>query len=33
VEGFYILASQWISGADLAVSEGAHHPGFVHLAV
>jgi hypothetical protein len=26
VEGFYILASQWISGADLAVSEGAHHP-------
>jgi hypothetical protein len=32
VEGFYILTSQWISGADLAVSEGAHHL-FVHLAV
>jgi hypothetical protein len=32
VEGFSILASQLISGADLAVSEGAHHPG-VLLAV
>jgi hypothetical protein len=32
VEGFSILASQLDSGADLAVSEGAHHPG-VLLAV
>jgi hypothetical protein len=24
VEGFSILTSQWISGADLAVLEGAH---------
>jgi hypothetical protein len=32
VEGFYYLASQLDSGADLAVSEGAHHS-FVHLAV
>jgi hypothetical protein len=26
VEGFSIMASQLDSGADLAVSEGAHHP-------
>jgi hypothetical protein len=32
VEGFSILTSQWISGADLAISVGAHHPG-VLLAV
>jgi hypothetical protein len=32
VEGFSILTSQWISGTDLAVSVGAHHPG-VLLAV
>jgi hypothetical protein len=32
VEGFSILTSQWIFGADLAVSVGAHHPG-VLLAV
>jgi hypothetical protein len=32
VEGFSILASQLDSGADLAVSVGAHHPG-VLLAV
>ena len=32
VEGIYILASQLDSGADLAVSEGAHHR-FGHLAV
>jgi hypothetical protein len=32
VEGFSILASQLDSGADLAVSEGAHHL-FVLLAV